>query len=146
MCYRRLVDATLIGVDLRWTRYETTMSQERPRRPHRRSHVKRPIGLLSATLLAAVAANACQPNRAVDLDKVYPPGSCVVLTTSGEGGEEKQMVGADCSARHTHVVVARVGPGATCPPESDAQVDLPGEQSALWCLRSASESGASPSP
>lgn len=104
------------------------------------------IGLLGAALLVAAAASACQPNRAVGMDTFYPPGSCVVLTVEGDGGEAKEMVGVDCSDAHSHVVIDRVGPDGTCPPESDAEMDLPGEQYTLWCLKMASSSGASPSP
>jgi len=103
-------------------------------------------GIASLLAAVAVAVAGCQSGlQAPDPDTVYPPGTCVVFTASGEDGAVKDMVRVDCSEPHSHVVVARVGPDVTCPPGADAEMLHPGERYGLWCLQAGgSDPSASP--
>ncbi len=85
-----------------------------------------------------------QPAPHVDFDQVYPEGSCVVLRGIDADGSPSELVGVDCTEPHTHVVRARIAAGASCPPGTDATIDLPGQRFGLWCFGVAA--GASETP
>ena len=87
--------------------------------------------------LAVAAALATARCSGPDFDANFPVGTCAVLTGTADAG---YGVNATlCSKAHTHIVIARVGPGQTCPPGTDAVVDMsPGAR----CFRA----DASPRP
>jgi hypothetical protein len=89
---------------------------------------------LAFALAAALAAAGCSgPN----FDAAFPVGSCAVLTGTADAGYGVDAV--YCSKAHTHIVIAVVGSGQTCPPGTDAVVDMtPGAR----CFRA----DASPRP
>jgi hypothetical protein len=96
-------------------------------------HMRRAPWLAFAVAAALAAARCSGPND----DSAFPVGSCAVLT--GTAGSGWGVNAAYCSKAHTHIVIARVGPGQTCPPGTDAVVDMsPGAR----CFRA----DASPGP
>ena len=89
---------------------------------------------IAFALAGALAPAGCSgPN----FDSAFPVGTCAVLTGTADAGYGVNA--ADCSKAHTHIVIARVGPGQTCPPDTDVVVDMsPGAR----CFRA----DASPRP
>jgi hypothetical protein len=89
---------------------------------------------IAFALAGAFAPVGCSgPN----FDSAFPVGSCAVLTGTADAGYGVDA--AECSKTHTHIVIARAGPGQTCPPGTDAVVDMsPGAR----CFRA----DASPRP
>lgn len=96
------------------------------------------VRLRAALVIAAgsVLVATCQsaaPIGEPDFDSLWPEGTCMVVTGSGDAITEVGNVG--CSEPHTHVVIARVGAGVACPPGTDEQTGQPGIRFKTWCLR-----------
>jgi hypothetical protein len=89
---------------------------------------------IAFALAGALALAGCSgPN----FDSAFPVGSCAVVTGTANAGYGVNA--AHCSKAHTHIVIARTGPGQTCPPGTNAMVDMsPGAR----CFRA----DASPRP
>jgi len=94
--------------------------------------MRRSVWLAFAVAAALAAAGCNGPN----FDADFPVGYCVITGTAAIG---LGIQAADCSKAHTHIVIAVVGPGQTCPPGTDIVYPMtPGAR----CLRA----DASPRP
>jgi hypothetical protein len=100
----------------------------------RTGRIRRSVWLAFALAAAFAAAGCSGPND----DAAFPAGSCVIIT--GTGPADGRGIGAEyCYKAHTHIVIAVVGPGQTCPPGTDLVYPMsPGAR----CLRA----DASPRP
>ena len=78
------------------------------------------LALAAAAALAPAGCNGEGPN----MDAAFPVGSCAVLTGTADAGWGVNA--ADCSKAHTHIVIARAGPGQTCPPGTDVTFEMSG--------------------
>jgi hypothetical protein len=91
---------------------------------------------LALGFAAALAAAGCNgPN----MDAAFPVGTCAVLIGPTDGGYGVNA--ADCSKAHTHIVIARVGPGQTCPPGTDVVFEMSG---GTRCFRADASPRATP--
>ena len=70
------------------------------------------LALAIAAVLASAACNGEGPND----EAAFPVGSCVIIT--GNPPADMGIQAVDCSTAHTHIAIAREGPGQTCPPDT----------------------------
>jgi hypothetical protein len=81
------------------------------------------IAFALAAALAPAGCNGEGPNG-VNTDAEFPVGSCAVIAAGAGTGLSYRLT--DCSEAHTHVVIARVTPGQTCPPGTDVVFEMSG--------------------